>query len=137
MVDIENAIFNQIATAFSDAYPNGVRYSEPVEISATFPALILYQEDKADSGYINLDSNKIVLLVEVYSNLVSGAKQQCKEIMQLVDQNLMSFGTWELVFCNQLKNADDRIFRMRARYRGTAVQESDQDGTITVRIYRK
>ena len=78
-----------------------------------------------------------MLLVEVYSNLVSGAKQQCKEIMQLVDQTLMSFGTWDLVFCNQIKNADERIFRLRARYRGTAVQESVQDGNITVRIYRK
>lgn len=130
-------IFDQVATAFTASYPDGVRYSEPVEISARFPALILYQEDKADSGYINLDANKIVLLVEVYSNLVSGAKQQCKEIMQLVDQTLMSFGTWDLVFCNQIKNADERIFRLRARYRGTAVQESVQDGNITVRIYRK
>lgn len=130
-------IFDHVATAFTASYPDGARYSEPVETPARFPALILYQEDKADSGYINLDANKIVLLVEVYSNLVSGAKQQCKEIMQLVDQTLMSFGTWDLVFCNQIKNADERIFRLRARYRGTAVQESVQDGNITVRIYRK
>ena len=57
--------------------------------------------------------------------------------MSLVENALMSFGAWEQVFCNPIKNADQRIFRMKARYRGTAVQESDDNGDFLVRIYRK
>lgn len=135
MIDIESAIFDPVATAFSAAYPHGARYSEPVETSVAFPTLILYQEDRADSGYINLDSNKIVLCVEAYSDLTSGAKQQCKEIIALVEETLFAMGPWELVFCNPLKNADERIYRIRARYRCVAVREPDVDGNISVRLY--
>lgn len=137
MVDIESAVFSQVAEAFTASYPEGSRYGEPTETPAKFPALIMYEADNAFSGYVGLDSRRVVIDVDVYSNLTSGAKQQCKDIMQLVDQKLMTLGTWELVFMNQLKNADQRIFRMKARYRGTAVQESNDNGDITVRIYRR
>lgn len=136
VVDIENAIFNQVATAYDASFPNGSRYSEAVETPANFPALILYQEDKASSGYTNLPADKITLAVEVYSNLISGGKQQCKSIMELVRNTLNGFGKWELVFENQIRNADERIYRMRARYRGIAVQESETTDETTVRIYK-
>ena len=96
MVDIENAIFNQVATAYDASFPNGSRYSEAVETPANFPALILYQEDKASSGYTNLPADKITLAVEVYSNLVSGGKQQCKSIMELGKADGAYFiGEWQ------------------------------------------
>lgn len=137
MVDIESSIFAQVAKAFSASYPNGVRYSELTEAPAQFPALILYISDAYFSGYVGLDSKRIVVDVDIFSNLTSGAKQECKKIMSLVENALMSFGAWEQVFCNPIKNADQRIFRMKARYRGTAVQESDDNGNFLVRIYRK
>lgn len=137
MIDIESAIFSPVAVDFDAAYPDGARYGEPVETPAKFPTLSLYVSDKFYSGHTGLNSSRIVIDVDVYSNLTSGAKQQCKAIMALVENRLMSFGPWEPVLCNPLKNAEQRIFRMKARYRGTAVQESDVDGNITVRIYRK
>ena len=137
MVDIESTIFNQIANAYSSEFPNGSRYGEPTEAPAKFPALVVYEADRMFSGYSELDSNRIVIDVDVYSNLVNGAKQECKAIMDLVENTMMSFGKWELVFCNQFRNADQRIYRMKARYRGTAVQETNDDGNIAVRIYRR
>lgn len=137
LIDIEAAIFSPVAADFIAAYPNGSRYGEPTENPAKFPCLNLYESDVFFSGHVGLDSKRVVIDVDVFSNLVSGAKQECKAIMEIVEDRLMSFGSWEQVFCNQLKNADSRIFRMKARYRGTAVQESDVDGNIAVRIYRK
>lgn len=137
LIDIESSIFSPIAEEFSTQYPNGSRYGEPTEIPAKFPCLVLYESDKFYSGHTNLDSARIVIDVDVFSNLTSGAKQQCKEIMEFVETRLMSFGLWEPVFCNQIKNAEARIFRMKARYRVTAVQEQEVNGIITVRLYRK
>ena len=137
MIDIENAIFDAVATAFDAAFPNGSRYSEAVETPARFPALILYQEDKISSGYTNLDSARITLAVDVYSNLTAGGKQECKSILELVHNTLMGFGAWELVLSNQIRNADERIYRMRARYRGIAVQEEESESSVTVRIYSR
>lgn len=133
MVDIESTIFNQVANAYSAAYPHGSRYGEPNDSPAKFPSLMIYEADSMYSGHSQLDSRRILLDVDIYSNLVSGAKQECKDIMKIVDDELMSIGKFELVFCNQLRNADNRIYRMKARYRATAVQET-QD---TVRIYRR
>lgn len=137
LIDIEAAIFSSVAADFSAQYPEGTRYGEPTETPAKFPCLVLYEADKFFSGYAELDAKRIVIDVDVYSNLTSGAKQQCKAIMELVEKRLMSFGAWEQMFCNQIKNTDTRIFRMKARYRGTAVQEQNTDGNISVRIYRK
>ncbi len=136
MVDIESFIFDPVAEDFSAAYPEGSRYGEPNDAPAKFPALILYEADEFYAGYTNLDAKRIVIDVDVYSTLQSGAKQQCKAIMALVENRLMSIGPFEQLFCNQIRNADQRIFRMKARYRCTAVQEQETDGDITVRIYR-
>lgn len=136
MVDIENAVFDRVATAFDAAYPNGARYSERTTNPARFPCLVLYQND----NYFytaRLEGNWAVFDVEVYSNKTAGAKLECKAIMSLVDDAMMSFGAWELMYCNPLPNADNRIYRMAARYRGVAVKESENDDTKQYRIYRK
>ena len=137
LTDIESAVFSPISQDFRAAYPNGSCYGEITEAPANFPALIIYEADRASTEYTGLDAERLVFDVDVYSNLTSGAKQECKDIIGIVENRLMSFGKWELVFCEQLKNADQRIFRMKARYRCTAVQEEDTDGNVVVRIYRR
>ena len=52
----------------------------------------------------------------MYSNLISGAKQQCKDVMALVDEQLQALNFVRL-FCTPSKNADKKYFRMTARYR--------------------
>lgn len=137
LVDIESSLFSPIAKAFDAAWPNGSRASEPTESPAQFPFFALYEADRFYAGYSGLDAKRLVVDVDVYSNLVSGAKQQCREIMAMVEEMLQETGPWEQVFCNPIKNAETGIFRMKARYRATAVQESQTDGTTTVRVYRK
>ena len=137
MVDIESSIFDQVAEDFSAAYPNGSRYGEPTDTPAKFPSLVIYEADEYYAGVPNLNAKRIVIDVDVYSDLPSGAKQQCKAIMALVENRLMSIGPFEQMFCNQIRNVDQRIFRMKSRFRCTAVEESNIDDNVTVRIYRK
>ena len=56
--------------------------------------------------------------------------------MELVRNTVNGFGKGELVVENQIRNDDERIYRMRARYRGIAVQESETTDEMTVRIYK-
>ena len=121
MIDIENAVFSIVADAFDEKWPKGSRYSEENSSPPAFPSLQLYQIDNytydpsLDAEHREHDA-WVTFEVDVYSNLVSGAKQQCKEVMELVDEKLQGLNFTRL-FCEQTKNADKKYFRMTARYR--------------------
>ncbi len=133
MIDVEAAVFNRVAEKFDIAYPNGTRVSEPIDAPASFPCMSLVEADNAtytgslDSAMTEHDA-WLMYELNVYSNLASGAKQQCKEIIALVDDELLSMG-FTRTFCHQTKNADTKIYRMTARYRAVISEE--------LRIYRK
>ena len=130
MIDVETKVFSTVAAAFTAAYPDGSRYGEPVDTPAKFPCLTLVEEDNATyekSQDTDLTEHHATLLytANVYSNKSSGAKQECKAIMALVDAEMQRMGFTRL-FCNQTKNLDSKIYRMTARYRGVI----DRSGMI-------
>ena len=133
MIDVEAAVFNRVAEKFDISYPNGTRVSEPIDAPASFPCMSLVEADNAtytgslDSAMTEHDA-WLMYELNVYSNLASGAKQQCKEIIALVDDDLLALG-FTRTFCHQTKNADTKIYRMTARYRAVISEE--------LRIYRK
>lgn len=121
MIDIESTVFNQVANAFDAAHPNGSRYSEETSSPPRFPCLTLVQTDNYTyEGSLDAEHKEhdawVVFEVNVYSNKISGAKQECKKVMDLVDKQLQSLNFVRL-FCNPTKNADQKYFRMTARYR--------------------
>lgn len=133
MIDVEAAVFNRVAEKFDIAYPNGTRVSEPIDAPASFPCMSLVEADNAtytgslDSAMTEHDA-WLMYELNVYSNLASGAKQQCKDIITLVDNELLAMG-FTRTFCHQTKNSDTKIYRMTARYRAVISEE--------LRIYRK
>lgn len=133
MIDVESTIFNRVAGVFSTAYPNGSRYGEATDTPAKFPCMTLVEADNYTYDP-SLDAAKtehhawIMYELNVYSNKVSGAKQECKAIIDLIDREMFDMGFVRL-FCNQTKNADTKIYRMTARYRAVISED--------YRIYRK
>lgn len=133
MIDAESTIFNKVADAFDQAYPNGSRYGEETTSPPRFPCLTLVQVDNF-TYEPSLDASHkehnawLVWEANVYSNKTYGAKQECKDIMQLVDEQLQSLNFVRL-FCTPSKNADKKYFRMTARYRAVISEE--------YRLYRK
>lgn len=127
MIDIEAAVFDRVATAFDEAYPNGSRYSEQTTSPPRFPCLTLEQVDNStykeslDSEHREHDA-WVVFEVNAYSNLTSGAKQQCKAIMQLVDQQLQELNFTRL-FCNPGRNVDKKYTRYTARYQAVVSED--------------
>lgn len=132
MIDVEAVIFNTIATAFDNAYPAGSRYSEENVSPAKFPCLTLIETDNytyersLDTAMTEHDA-WLTYEVNVYSNKSFGAKQECKAIVSLVDEQMQHLG-FTRTFCSQTKNADQKIYRMTARYRAVISEK--------YRIYR-
>lgn len=128
MIDVESTVFSRVAAAFTAAYPDGSRYGEPVDTPAKFPCLTLVEDDNATyqrSQDTSLTEHHAALLytANVFSNKDSGAKQECKAIMALVDEQMQQMGFTRL-FCNQTKNLDSKIYRMTARYRGVVSEKN-------------
>lgn len=133
MIDVESTVFSKIAAAFTAAYPTGSRYGEPVDTPAKFPCLTLVEVDNATyqrSQDADLTEHHATVVYEVncFSNKASGAKQECKAIMALVDSQMQQMGFTRL-FCSQTKNADQKIYRMTTRHRGVIGED--------YRIYRR
>lgn len=133
MIDVESTVFANVASAFTAAYPTGSRYGEAVDTPAKFPCLTLVEVDNATyqrSQDTDLTEHHATIVYEAngYSNKTSGAKQECKAIMALVDAQMQGMGFTRL-FCNQTKDQDSKIYRMTARYRGVIGDDH--------RIYRR
>lgn len=127
MIDIESVVFSRVAEKFSSAYPDGSRYGEAVDTPARFPCLTLVESDNATyqrSQDTDLKEHHATLLYDlnIYSNKVSGAKQECKAILSLVDPVIQEMGFTRL-FCSQTKNLDSKIYRVTARYRSVVSED--------------
>lgn len=134
MIDAENEIFTQIATALRAEYNPIFVSGEYVKSPATFPSVTI--EEKSNSVYERTQDsgsleNHAALMYEVnvYSNKKVGKKSECKAIFAVIDNEFQSLG-FTRTLKEPIPNLDDAtIFRMIGRY--TAVVSTDK------KIYRR
>lgn len=133
MIDIERAVFLIVASEFQRIYPEGTYYDEEVSVPQKFPCLTFVEEDnytyeaslEAEPGE---HEAYLVYGVNVYSDKSEGAKQECKEMINLVDKQMQKLGFIRLS-CNQIKNVDQQNYRISAKYRGVVSENG--------RVYHK
>ena len=123
MIDVEEDVFDEVARAVLDAYPEAYVSGEYVEVPASFPAVTIIEavnqvdETRQDSSD---DENGAVLsfAVNVYSNSMSNAKRECRAIMGIVDDKMRSLNM-RRTFSRPVNNAaDPSIYRLVARFTG-------------------
>lgn len=122
MIDIENALFdklvNMLETEFSELADNV--YSEiPNEISS-FPLVVI--TEVSNLNYIRGQDNNefenyatIAYDVNIYSNKISGAKLECKAILNKLDIMFLNYNFRRINYI-PFKNNDDNVYRLTARY---------------------
>lgn len=121
MIDIENEVFNTIATALRSAYDPISVYGEYVKSPAVFPAVMIEEKSNSalgrtqDSGSLENHAS-LMYEVNVYSNKQTGKKSQCKEIFKIIDNEFQKLG-----FTRTLKEPipnleNGTIYRMIGRY---------------------
>ena len=134
MIDIEKDIFNIVAKAVRNVYPNIYISGEYVKSPSKFPAVSLVEMD--NSVYTQTQTsdnveNHVALMYElnVYSNKQSGKKSECKAIASLIDNELAALG-FSRSMLQPIPNMDDAtIYRIIGRYRSVVSQDK--------KIYRR
>lgn len=120
MIDVENIIFNTVATALRSEFSGIFVSGENVAAPSTFPAATLVEMD--NSVYIpssdSITENHAVLMyqAEVYSNKTTGRKAQAKSIMDAIDEEMTKLG-FVRTSKSPMPNMDTSIYRIVARYR--------------------
>lgn len=137
MIDIESDIFNRVANALRNKF-NGIyvigEMVDTVVKKTRFPAVSIIEKSNTidttaiDSGSIENYAD-LMYEVNVYTNLVSGKKQQAKKITRFIDDIFEQMGFVRII-CYPIDNlADPSIYRIFIRYEGKADKDKN--------IYRK
>lgn len=122
MIDVEKDIFSFVSSAVRERYPKIFMTGEYVKSPSSFPCVYLHEVD--NQIYRITRSNEdienhaqLIYEVSVYSNLTTGKKTQCREIMSLIDTKMEQLG-FTRTMMNPVPNEEDAtIYRMIARYR--------------------
>lgn len=122
MIDIENEVFDRVATRVREQFPNIFMTGEYVNSPASFPAVSLVEMDNAtrietiDSGS-NENHANVMYEVNVYSNKTTGKKTECKQIIALIDLEMAAMGFVRSTLTPVPNEYDSTIYRMVGRYR--------------------
>ena len=121
MIDIENEVFNTVASVVRAAYPGIYMVGEYVKTPPKFPCVSLVERDNQsyqateDSGSSENHAS-VMYEVNIYSNKSVGKKSECKAIAALIDERMLALG-FARTMLQPIPNLDDAtIYRMVGRY---------------------
>ncbi len=122
MIDIEISVFNAVVTKVREQFPNIYMVGEYVKSPSSFPAVSLVEMDNATrTDTIDSSSNEnhanVMYEVNVYSNKTTGKKSECKEIIALIDKEMLALGFVRVTLTPVPNMNDSTIYRMVGRYR--------------------
>ncbi len=130
MIDCENELFTVVATRLREAFPGIYVTGETIRKSARFPCVELVQRDSAvwrnSRANDDIEHHAAVMYeANVYSNKEKTKKQQCKEIMSVLDTEMKRMG-FTRTMLNPIDNlADATIYRLTARYQAIVGKNGD------------
>ena len=121
MIDIENMIFNSVATEVRAKHPGIYMVGEYVKTPPSFPCVSLVEMDNQsyqrteDSGSTE-NHVSVMYEVNIYSNKTVGKKTECKSIATTIDERMLALG-FARTMLQPIPNMDDAtIYRMVGRY---------------------
>lgn len=123
MIDIENEVFDTIATELRKQFNPISIYGEYVKSPAIFPVVTI--EERSNSVYTRTQDSEsvenhasLMYEVNVYSNKQTGKKSECKTIFKVIDDVFASMG-FTRILKEPIPNLEDAtIYRMVGRYVG-------------------
>ena len=125
MIDIENEVYTSVEAVVKESYPTIFMTGEYVDAPSSFPCVSLVEAISSvyrrSSTNTQIENHSIVTYeANVYTNKTYGKKSQCKKIIGLIDEKMLSLGFIRR-FMQPVPNiADATIYRMFARYQAVA-----------------
>ena len=122
MLDAESVVFSAASKAVKMKFEKAKAYNEETDSPASFPCFTLVESSNISYRNSMTADNKenhvdIMFTANVYSNLSTGAKRQCKEMMGIIDEVMRSYG-FVRTMNEQMPNHERSISRRTARWRG-------------------
>lgn len=132
MIEIESKVYSPIATALMSQYDGIYVTSEPVPTPSKSLAVSIVQMDSYSSlrkqdNTLTEKFATVMFQVDVYSNLQTGKKSKCKEVMGVVDSMMFNMNFMRLSL-NPIPMEDSGYYRLTARYR------AETDGQTLYRV---
>lgn len=123
MIDVENDIFNAVATALRSAHSGVYVVGEYVATPPQFPAVSIVEADNRVSEQYRTNNIEnacsVMYEVNVYSNKVASKKTEAKSVQKTLDSAFAALG-FTRTMSNQVPNfADASIYRIVSRYEAT------------------
>ena len=124
MIDIENPVFDRVASRVREQFPGIFMTGEYVSSPPSLPAASgmemdnSVREDTIDSGS-NENHANVMYEWNCYSNKATGKKSECKKIMALIDEEMLAMGFARVALTPVPNEYDSTIYRMVVRYRAT------------------
>ena len=121
MIDIENQIFNDIATALRDQFEGIFVTGEYIPVLSHFPCATIREYDNyADTETATTSSTEnhaiVVFDVNIYSNKTTGRKAECKAIAKVIDEIFVSYNFTRTMLQPIPNELDSTIYRITGRY---------------------
>ena len=122
MTDIENLIIDKVDKALETGGYKDILGSSYQDVPASFPWVFFEQADSyesVDKHSSSRDNNYDIVVFEadIYSNKDSGAKAECKAIMQIIDNELALMGFARMTAQSMRPASEGYKARLFARYR--------------------
>lgn len=122
MTDIENIIINRIDNALETAGYKDILGSTYQDVPASFPWVFFEQSDSYEhvSEHNSSRTNNhatVVFEADIYSNKTVGAKGECKDILKVIDDEMVSLGFSRTTAQPMRPTSDSYKARTFARYR--------------------
>ena len=139
MIDIENTMFNKVATALRANHEGIKVYGEYVQEPASFPCVNMWESsnniyaERESTSSID-DYANVGYTIQVFTNTTT-KKADAKAIANEIDA-IMVGHRFRRVLMQQIPNIDRTIYRIELRYTGT-VKRTDfgTDGNTFYQVY--
>lgn len=130
MINIEEELFSDVSKAVRSSYPKIYMVGEYVKSPSSFPCVSIIEMDnsvytKTQTSTQDENHCQVMYEVNVYSNKTKGKKAECKSIISIIDDKMLSFG-FTRTMLQPIPNMDDAtIYRMVARYSGVVSKDKE------------
>ena len=139
MIDIENTMFNAVATQLRQNHDGISVYGEYVQEPATFPCVNMWES--SNNVYAERESTSSIddyvnvgYTIQIFTNTTT-KKQDAKNLAIEID-TIMTNYRFRRVLMQQIPNIDRTIYRIELRYTGT-VKRTDfgTNGNTFYQVY--
>ena len=135
MIDIENVMFNKVATQLRTNHEGIKVYGEYVAEPASFPCVNMWES--SNNVYAERESNtslddyvNVGYTIQVFTNSTT-KKADAKAIAHEID-DVMVLHRFRRVLMQQIPNIDRTIYRIELRYTGTVKRTDFGTGKDTI-----